>query len=252
MRLYKLIKDIYIPDFQPFVYIKSIDSLVAADLHLGIEGALEKEGIFLPLNLSLKIIEELKRVIEDLNPERMIFLGDVKHEFGFPNPAEWVNVRNMIEWLKRRKIKVDVVRGNHDNYLIAILRKYEIPLHQEILSMGRYSFTHGHLPIEFEKLSDIVLMGHEHPSIRIRDESGISHKFKCFLLGEYDKRKLMVLPSVNELATGTDVNLADKDDLLSPILREVDLGEFIPYPICIGSSVRKFPKLKFLKRLARP
>jgi len=246
LRKYEIYKGIYVPEYQPAVFIEEIDTLVLADLHLGIEGALEKQGVFLPLNVSLRLVEKIEDLVDCVKPKRIIFLGDVKHEFGFPNPSEWVNVKKLLQFLLDSNLRIEVIRGNHDNYLISILKRYEIPLHQDVLNYRGISFTHGHLDVEVRNLEEIIIMGHEHPSIRLRDETGVSHKFKCFLVGRIEEKILIVLPSANELATGTDVNLTSKEEFLSPILRKVNIKEFQPYPICIGESIEKFPRLKYL------
>jgi len=246
LKKYEIYEGIYVPEYQPAVFIERMDTLVLADLHLGIEGALEKQGVFLPLSVSLKLVEKIEELVEYVKPKRVIFLGDVKHEFGFPNPSEWINVKKLLQFLLDNNLLVEVVRGNHDNYLISILKRYGIPLHQDVLSCGEISFTHGHLEVKVENLGEIIIMGHEHPSLRLRDEVGVSHKFKCFLVGRVGEKVLIVLPSANELATGTDVNLTSREDFLSPILRKVDIKEFQPFPICIGKEIEKFPKLKYL------
>ncbi|NIM44359.1 MAG: hypothetical protein GTO54_01795, partial [Nitrososphaeria archaeon] len=134
----------------------------------------------------------------------------------------------------------------HDNYLIAILRRLNVLLHQSHLTEQDYSFTHGHLPLKLRELKGTVLMGHEHPSVRIREETGVTHKFKCFLVGDIDGRDLIVLPASNELARGVDINIVSPSELLSPALRGCDLSLFTPYLLDTGSAVRRFPKLKFL------
>ena len=93
-----------------------------------------------------------------------------------------------------------------------------------------------------------MIMGHEHPSVRLRDEAGASYKFKCYLVGEVLGREVIVMPSLNELASGTDVNLASEEELLSPILRKIGIGELEPVLITEG-GIEHFPKLKLLKTL---
>ncbi|MFQ5710965.1 MAG: metallophosphoesterase [Candidatus Geothermarchaeales archaeon] len=245
-RLLPIAEDIYIVDPWPAVYIESLDTLVLADLHLGVEGALEKEGIFLPLNVSLIVSKYVEEALEDSKASRLLLLGDVKHEFGFPNPSEWIEVKKLLNGLLARRIRVAVIRGNHDNYLISILRRLNTPIHQTHLNLDKYSFVHGHLPLKTEEMGEVIFMGHEHPSVRIRAETGVTHKFKCFLVGDLRGKMLIVLPASNELAGGVDVNVASPSEFLSPILRGCDLGLFTPYLLDPGHAVHRFPQLKFL------
>ena len=48
-------------------------------------------------------------------------------------------------------------------------------------------------------------MGHIHPSIRLTDKSK-SEKFKCFLVGKYKNKEIIILPSFLPIIEGTSVN----------------------------------------------
>nr|NIM44335.1 hypothetical protein [Nitrososphaeria archaeon]NIN51769.1 hypothetical protein [Nitrososphaeria archaeon]NIQ32274.1 hypothetical protein [Nitrososphaeria archaeon] len=133
--------NVYILDPWPAVYVEPLDMAVIADLHLGVEGALEKEGVFLPLNISTTVSKYVDEALEECGASRLLLLGDVKHEFGFPNPSEWIEVKQLLSRLLERRVRIEVVRGNHDNYLIAILRRLNVLLHQSHLTEQDYSFT---------------------------------------------------------------------------------------------------------------
>ncbi len=237
---------VYIVDPWPAIYVEDLDTLLIADLHLGIEGSLEKEGIYLPLDVSSMVIDHVKMMVENSEASNLILLGDVKHEFGFPNPREWIVVKRLLRWLRSRGITVKVVRGNHDNYLTAILKEMEVPIYQGRLIVEEFTFTHGHLPLRLEDAKETIFMGHEHPSLMISEEEGVTHKFKCFLSGPYLGKKLVVLPAANDLASGTVINLANPSGLLSPILRGCDFDLFKAYLIEPGRGVKPFPRLKFI------
>ncbi len=238
---------LYIADPWPATYLKDYDALVLADLHLGIEGVLAEEGVYLPRRISKLTLDLVINAIEDVKPTRIILLGDVKHSFSLLKVSEWVELKNLFRFLHERGYKVDVVRGNHDNYLGVLLSKFNIPFHEKKLDLPPFTLIHGHLDYNIDSLHKYTLMGHEHPSIALKDESGISHKFKAFLYGEISpKKKLMVLPATCELASGSTVNLMSKDEFLSPILKSVNLDNFTPYLIIPGKFVQKFPVISKL------
>jgi len=231
--------DLFIADPWPAAYIKSLDAIVMSDLHLGIEGALANEGIYLPMSISESTIRLVKRVLEDYEPRRVVFAGDVKHGFGLLNTSEWVHVRNLFRDLSEN-YDVLVVRGNHDNYLGVLLSRYDIPF-VERFDEDVYTIIHGHT--KPRRLNEVVIIGHEHPSISLRDDVGVKYKFKCFLWGEMGGHKLLVLPSVGELATGATINIYE-EERLSPLMKEVDITNFKAYAIVPGETVQEFPVIK--------
>jgi len=187
------------------------ESMVIADLHIGYEAALESEGIHIPRMQTAAMRESLIGLIDRYEPETIVVLGDLKHEFSRNLDQEWEEVHDllsmMLEWAQ-----VILVRGNHDNYLANISSRMNIPLVDSMILNG-ITLAHGHQPCS----STPLLMAHEHPSIRLFDTVGAFIKLPCFL---YDQeRRIVVMPAFSPLATGTDMTVAGSDDFLSPILR---------------------------------
>ena len=197
----------------------------------------------MPANLYPMIFRPVEESIKGTGCERVILLGDVKHEFGRPSEEEWFFVKKLIKEIRGMGCEPEVVRGNHDNYIISILKLMDVKLHQPYLRLGRFVLTHGHLKVE-EK--GHLIIGHEHPSVSIRDELGVRHRFKAFLSGRVGGRRITVLPSVSPLAYGSCVNELPSEELLSPMLKGMDLGELVPYVLEPGVDVRRFPKLSDL------
>jgi putative SbcD/Mre11-related phosphoesterase len=145
---------------------------------------------------------------------------------------------------------VEVVRGNHDNYLGVLLSKFGIPFYEEPRRIEPYTLIHGHKNHDIRDLGRITIMGNEHPSIVLVDEAGVRHKFKAFLFGRIAEDKyLMILPPVCELTPGSTINLMSREEFLSPILREVDVDELTPYLIIPGKIVRRFPIVRELRMI---
>ncbi|MDK2463479.1 MAG: metallophosphoesterase [Candidatus Korarchaeota archaeon] len=207
-------------------FLHDLGALLVADLHIGYEEVLLESGIHLPRSQYGKIKLAILEALERFDPDLLVLLGDVKHEFGVATRQEWVEVLDLMRSLKG-SVDVQVVRGNHDNFLIPILRREDIPLHDPGVEMGRYYLVHGHKPLEaLPERAEAVIMGHEHPAIGLRDELGVKRKFKCALLGGLDDVKILVLPAISPLAPGTDILSAPRSGLLSPILSRLDLGRF--------------------------
>ncbi len=178
---------------------------VIADLHLGLENVLQERGIALPRMQLVEITSTVNRIIEKYKVKKLIIAGDLKHEFSKNLPYEWEDVREFIESVD---VDLEVVRGNHDNYLAAILADYGIEL-KESTRVGEYFVVHGHKDFEGEK----VIMGHEHPAVKIRVR-GALYSFPCYLVADESK---IVLPAFSPLMGGSDVL---HGNFLSPILQK--------------------------------
>ena len=108
-------------------------------------------------------------------------------------------------------------------------------------SKNQLLVVHGDIIPEEDILTKVktIVMGHEHPAVTIKDTTR-SEKFKCFLIGKFQKQKLIVVPSFNLVTEGTDVT---KERLLSPFLKQ-DLKNF--KAIVVGDKLYDFGKLKGL------
>jgi hypothetical protein len=196
------------------LYLEKEKTLVIADLHLGYEEHLAKQGVLVPRMQYKETIKRLDYIFSNLpDIETIVLNGDVKHEFGRINPQEWREVLKLIDYLCE-KGKLVVIKGNHDTILGPITKKREIKEVRDY-RIGDVLIAHGdYIP---GKLAKIVIIGHEHPAINLREEAKVE-KFKCYLVGKYKRSVLIVQPSFNLLTQGTDVA---REELLSPFLENV-------------------------------
>jgi hypothetical protein len=208
----KLAEGVYAVDV--CTYLPDIKAIILSDLHLGYEESLGKQGVLVPRTQFKAIIKRLDWITEHVPVEQVILNGDIKHEFGTISRQEWREVLRLIEFFEKKNIKITIIKGNHDTILGPIARKKQLKevkeaRHKNIL------ITHGdYVP---EKLAPIIIMGHEHPAIILREKAK-REKFKCFIKGKFKKSTLIVQPSVNPLTEGTDVL---KDEILSPLIKNV-------------------------------
>lgn len=196
------------------VYVPGEEAVVVADLHLGYEGVLRLEGVAMPRYQGDRILRRLQRILDRYDPRQLVVNGDFKHEFGKNLQMEWREVGAVLEFLTRQT-EVVLVRGNHDNFLKTIAARFSVPVVKEH-RMGEVTIAHGHRPVAREGR---VLLAHEHPVVRLRDEVGALLTLPCYL---YD-REVAVMPAFSPLASGTDVSTVQREDLLSPLLRNLSL-----------------------------
>lgn len=223
------------------VLLTSENVLVVADLHLGCEAALEYEGLSIPRVQTKKIRQYLSRTIEHISPRRLIIAGDFKHNFSRNLVQEWDDVSRFVGELKRL-VPIEAVKGNHDNYLGIILSEYGVPFRKEML-IGGVRVAHGHAG---DRRRCPTVIGHIHPSIRIRDRIGASLKDVCFL---YDpESEMLVLPALSLVASGLDVVRNSHSDRASPLLPETGLSSFMPIVFAKEKPLR-FPTIGRLREL---
>lgn len=193
------------------VFLEKEKILVVSDLHLGWENSFREGGIFLDCRLYEKIIEGLREIFSFLKKEKkkikeIVILGDLKHEFSSILNQEWKEVLKLLEFLKKEVGKIVLIRGNHDNYLVSIVKKIKDVKFVDFYVKNENLFVHGDKKISKIRSSKIkrVFLGHLHPSIVLEKESK-KEKYKCFLAGKFKGKEVIILPSFFPLVEGVDV-----------------------------------------------
>mgnify|MGYP001584195716 CR=1 FL=1 len=246
--------------------------LVIADVHIGYEEALNKQGILVPrlqLEEMAKRINNIFTALKAKKIEQIVVNGDLKHEFGTISEQEWRNTLKFLDLLAKHCNEIILIRGNHDTILGPIAKKRNVkvvdyyivePLNDNsnneknsILKKtlkiikkepkNKTLMTHGNKIPGKELLKGVstIIIGHEHPAISLKEGPRTEH-FKCFLKGRYKGKNLIVQPSFNSIVEGTDIL---KDNILSPFLQQ-NLDNFEVY--IVEDKVYEFGKLRNLKK----
>ena len=168
--------------------------LIVTDLHLGMEYELAQQGISIPYQTD-RILAELRGLIEQNQPDRLLFLGDVKHGVPHTSFQERQEIPYFFNTLLKQVPRIDVTRGNHDAGIEAYLPE-EVTLHTSkgilIGDNPRIAAFHGHAwPHPSVLSSDIILMGHNHPSILLPTHLGLKISQRVWIKGRYDADKLV-------------------------------------------------------------
>lgn len=188
--------------------------LVIGDLHLGYEYMLQKSGLEIPESQTEELIDEIKKILKDIKSKdfkikKIIFLGDIKHSFGF----EWKEknfFKETIEFLKThvKEKNIIFIKGNHDTIDFSYGKMKPYHIEENVI------FIHGDK--ELKKLSDkkikTIVMAHIHPSIVLEDKKTIKKEiYKCFLIGKHKQKQIIILPSFLSLVEGKPVNNYEDD-----------------------------------------
>jgi putative SbcD/Mre11-related phosphoesterase len=187
--------------------------LVVGDLHLGYEYQLQQSGVLIPEYQVKEIIEGLKAIFSQIKKKnfklkKIVFIGDIKHSFAY----EWKEknyFREVITFLKDyvQEKNIIPIKGNHDTIDYSFSDKL-----QDYCIDGELAFCHGNELFEevFEKKIKTIVIGHLHPSIIISDKQNIKkEKYKCFLVGKFKEKEIIIMPSFLTTIEGTTINSLD-------------------------------------------
>ncbi len=226
-------------------------TLVIGDLHLGYGEMLRQKGLEISLNQFEEMVKELENTLRYVKTrygkiKRIIFLGDVKHHFGFL-ASEKEEMKKLISFLKKQGLddnQIIFIRGNHE-------KNEKSGRYCDYYLLKDIAFVHGHrefLEI-YDKNINIIIMGHIHPTITLSDKIKLKkEKYKCFLVGRHRKKDFVVLPSFLGFTEG--VSLSEFSDERAgrydfSIVPNKELENFEVF-VCqeIGDSALHFGKLK--------
>jgi len=203
--------------------LKIGSDLVVADLHLGFEFELWKEGIKVPIQFG-RILSEIPKIAEDEGIERIIINGDLKHQIGYLKGRQEILLKRFVGELSK-KYEVLLIKGNHDGGI-------DFETRNETILAGAGIF-HGHAyPSEEMLKTDYWVIAHIHPMFGFTDRSGRVHREPCWLSGTVNRKtlkerygmsrkiKLIVMPAFSGLVGGTCVNLEGMRGIAGKLITE--------------------------------
>ncbi len=216
---------------QPALFIPEKKILVVADLHLGFEHELYMSGIIIPPQAE-KFKKSLGELIKQTDADKLIILGDVKHEVPGISFRETREIPNLLSFLADR-VGVEIATGNHDTFLRDIAPA-GVKIHDSKgFKIGSYGFFHGHAWPGKDLLScDWLFMGHVHPAVRFTDSMGYQSSEQVWMksrldeksvkkrygVGKTGKLEIVVFPTFNRLVGGLPVNSLFPKEYIGPLL----------------------------------
>lgn len=215
------------------VYLKETGTCVISDVHIGLEEELFAQGLVFPLREKEELLRRIEIILERFNPKRVVLAGDVVHSFGRADRR----IRGKLEIVLntiRSRCELILVSGTHDRMLpcmgFAAQNRYDD---------GGFTVSHGD-----EELGEHghLIMGHEHPVLDVEMMRVPCYLFGRGIMGGMD---VMVLPAFNPLCQGVTVNHLEGSDLLSPMLRRLDIGRLHPV-VEMEGEVMVFPEIRHL------
>jgi len=187
-------------------------TLLAADLHLGIELELRAKGIR-ALQQWQPCAKRINALLKRMRCNRLIILGDAKHDVYGCDIEERTMMRRFLDALDTKDVKI--IKGNHDSRLegtAPIIPATGMRLEDDGASYGLF---HGHAwPSKDVISADILLTAHQHPLYEFKDRAGRWSE-KCWIAAETKAnkkfgvmggRRVVVFPAFGLLSGGIRLN----------------------------------------------
>ena len=87
-----------------------------------------------------------------------------------------------------------------------------------------------------------IIIGHEHPAVSVKQGPRVE-LYKCYLIGKFKRKNLIVQPSLSLITEGTDIL---KDKQLSPFLK-ANIDDFFVY--AVEDRIYELGKVRDVKRV---
>lgn len=222
--------------------------LAIGDLHLGFEYNLQQSGVLVPEVQIEEIKKEMSEIFDELKKlklklKKIVFIGDIKHSFSYKwKEKNYFN--DLLKFLKEYVKDKDIIliRGNHDTIDYSFSDRL-----QDYYIEGELAFCHGHksFPEIFDKKIKTIIMGHLHPSVILSEKSGVKReKYKCFLIGMFREKQIIIVPSFLATIEGTTVNnLEDEYDNSFSIIPKKNIMNFEAHVVG-EDKIYNFGKIK--------
>ena len=151
--------------------------LVVADPHFGKAQIFRERGIPVPRGTTADDLARLSRLMDVLQPRRLLFLGDLTH-----GPLEEAAAydRQIKPWRRRyRDIEILLVSGNHDRRSGMPPAAFRVDRIATTMDEGPFIFSHQPL----RSHARYGLAGHLHPAVAMTGRGGLKATLPCFCFG---------------------------------------------------------------------
>lgn len=231
---------------EPALLIGNANSLVIADLHIGIEQTLREQGIHVASQTDI-LTKRVLTLCETYEPNELVLLGDIKHTIPSTPIQERRDVKTFFQAIQNYGT-IRLIPGNHDGN-IEWLTPESISIHpSDGFRIGGIGFVHGHRwPHKKIMNCKHLVCAHTHPTIMFTDRLGHKTFEPCWLKAQTlagkrqenypdsEQINVLVMPAFNPLCGGLAVN---KEGIMGPLGKIIDTQNAQAY-LLDGSALGK-------------
>lgn len=168
--------------------------LFIADVHAGKTRHMVRAGLPIPAGSLETDLKRLSASVAELQPERIIVLGDLFHS---DVNNEW---QQLVAWRRTLLASFELVRGNHDRFMKdAVLQAGGIIVHPEGYYVKPFSLRHHPQAADAEQLT---LCGHVHPVYKAYGPGRDRLRLACFVV----QATQIIVPAYGSFTGGYDVS----------------------------------------------
>jgi len=197
---------------QKAIYWQQQKALIVADVHLGKVGHFRKAGIAVPRDMEQNDLAVLSDLVDEHQPEKILFLGDLFHS---DKNADW---DWFVLWRKHfPKLEILLIRGNHDIMHDSHYTDLNISLHDQ-LTIGPFLMLHHPLAdTTLQNMESYVFCGHIHPGVSLSGRARQHITLPCFAFG----KKQVILPSFGKFTGRVAIRSRQTDHIFAIVQNKV-------------------------------
>ena len=158
---------------QRVLFWKKHNTLILSDLHLGKAAHFRKNGIALPMQVTLQDLQRLEQLIQYFPVKQIIIVGDLIHA----GANTEVSLLQLFI-AKFPSINFVLIKGNHDRFTNEQWKKMGIHEIYQDWHLDNIYFTHQASPIAAVH----TISGHVHPGVSVRMPTKRTITFPCFVV----------------------------------------------------------------------
>jgi putative SbcD/Mre11-related phosphoesterase len=202
--------------------------LIVTDLHIGFEGSLAQNKVFVGKNTTLnEFLDDIYSLIDSNKVDDLILLGDIKSGINRISKNEWDEVPKFLQELKK-KTDITIVPGNHDANMQHLVPDGITMISTIGMVLENALLTHGHtIPSENFAYVDRIIMGHVHPVFFDEDSIlngqrvwvSIKTKKENIFPSNAGELEIIIIPSFNRYFYATKKKQYKKS--ISPIIERI-------------------------------
>jgi DNA ligase-associated metallophosphoesterase len=179
--------------------------LVVADAHFGKAATFRARGVPVPKGTTLANLVRLSALIEQVQPERLVFLGDLLHAREAQGAG---TMRQFADWRAgHARLAMTLVEGNHDRRAGSLPAALGIEVVNEPWTVQGIAFCHHPQRIDGAG----VVAGHVHPCVRLYGTANDALRLPCF----WRQSGLLTLPAFGEFTGGAPIEREAGDRVLA-------------------------------------
>jgi DNA ligase-associated metallophosphoesterase len=185
------------------IFWEEQQTLILSDLHIGKSGHFRKHGIGIPQTIFKEDMQRLLAEVQYFGAKKLIIVGDLFHSRDNKEHDMFKRWRADIA-----HVELHLVQGNHDILPAKWYADAGITVHENILTIDPFVFTHD-IGCDDTERTHYCFSGHIHPGIRMSGLGKQRLRLPCFYFntaGGY-----AVLPAFGKF-TGTQLVSPEKSD----------------------------------------